>query len=113
MVVVVERNSPLPTAEARAELMEGRRLYADRLAAVAVVYEGNGFRAATVRSIATTLNALTKRLLPEEVFDRVDHAADWVCAQLRATENVNLASVEVQAAVNHARGLRRRQGTAA
>jgi hypothetical protein len=76
LFVVVEQQAKMPSAAARDELARIRRTSA--IALTALVHEGNGFSAALVRGITTSLNLLERAETQTHVFAKVASAARWV-----------------------------------
>jgi len=76
--VIIEAAAPLPSAEARESLAGTLRDFGGRMHASAVVMEGQGFRAAAVRSVVTGVVLVSRLPHPHRVF----HAAPEGCAWL-------------------------------
>ncbi len=76
LFVVVEPHAIAPSASAREELSRIRR--ASRIALTALVYEGDGFGAALVRGITTSLNVLERGKTHTHIFADVPSAARWI-----------------------------------
>ena len=77
-LTVIEQSAAPPSADIRkaiARLMDSK---ANRIRASALVFEGNGFRASTVRSVATGLSLLARRPYPHRTFATVKEAAMWL-----------------------------------
>jgi hypothetical protein len=66
-----------PTAAARDELAAWLRSVGDQLVISALVFEGSGFMAATVRSVVTGLTLLARQPFPHKVFGDIDAATLW------------------------------------
>jgi hypothetical protein len=76
LFVVVEPHSTTPSPAARGELSRIRR--ASAIAMTALVYEGDGFGAALVRGITTSLNLLERSSTHTHIFADVASAARWI-----------------------------------
>lgn len=77
ILTVVEKGATLPSSEARAELASSLKT-ARSMVCSALVFEGDGFRAAAVRAITTTIYQLAKPPFPLRVFATVEQAAHWM-----------------------------------
>ena len=71
MVTVLEPNAELPTPGARQELPKLFKDVASGMACSALVCEGEGFRAAAVRALTTTITMLAAQPYPHRVFPTV------------------------------------------
>jgi hypothetical protein len=76
LFVVVEPHATTPSPAAREELSRIRR--ASAIALTALVYEGDGFGAALVRGITTSLNLLERNKTHTHIFADVVSAARWI-----------------------------------
>lgn len=76
LLVVVEPHAKMPSSAVRDELARIRRTRT--IALTALVHEGNGFSAALVRGITTSLNLLEGVGTQTHVFANVASAARWV-----------------------------------
>lgn len=74
-VVVIEDGATTPGSEARAELQALAAELVPRFAAV--VYEGDGFRAAAVRAVITSILLFTRQALPVKIFSSTASATEW------------------------------------
>lgn len=77
-LVIVPVDSAMPDAETRQELS---LLIADlgpNAAALALVHEGTGFRAAALRAVLTSITFLAQKKVPEHVCSSVDEAVGWL-----------------------------------
>ncbi|MEW5855086.1 MAG: hypothetical protein AB2A00_40290 [Myxococcota bacterium] len=99
LMVVVGERMPIPTPEVREVLASPPPGYFERIAAVATVYEGSGFRAATVRSVSLAIRILSKVDHPSEVFSNISTASAWMCDQLRQGGHANLTTQQMTEAV--------------
>lgn len=77
-LTVVEANADLPDPSARDELAAMFRKLAESVACSALVFEGQGFKAAAVRGITTGVNLVARQPFPHKVFSNVDEAGGWL-----------------------------------
>lgn len=77
-LTVVEQGAAMPSSVVRDELAKVLRGVATSVACSALVFEGGGFLAATVRAITTTLNQVARQPYPHRVFATVDEATAWM-----------------------------------
>ncbi|MFO0611616.1 MAG: hypothetical protein U0414_03440 [Polyangiaceae bacterium] len=78
MLTVVESGADMPDAPVRNALAELFHRVAPSVIASALVFEGTGFKAATVRALTTTLNMVTRQPFPHKVFATVAEASAWL-----------------------------------
>lgn len=81
ILTVVEEGAPMPDAAARNELGRMLKSGAGRTKKSAVVYEGDGFRAAAVRSVVTGISVFSKPPFPHKIFARVADAAGFLASE--------------------------------
>jgi len=81
LLTVVEDGAPMPDADARNELGKLLQSGAGHTKKSAVVYEGEGFRAAAVRSVVTGILVFSKPPFPHKVFARVAEAAGFLASE--------------------------------
>ncbi len=77
-LTVVEAQAEMPEPAARDELADMFRRLGSSVICSALVFEGQGFRAAAVRGITTSVNLLARQPFPHKVFANVDEAASWM-----------------------------------
>lgn len=77
-LVVVEESAEAPSKDARHSLAELLHAHAEQIAGGAMVFEGSGFRAAMVRSVATSMALLARTQFSFKVFPSVSRAAAWL-----------------------------------
>jgi hypothetical protein len=80
-LTVVEANADLPEPAARDELASMFKKLAESVACSALVFEGQGFKAAAVRGVTTGINMLARQPFPHKVFANVDEAGGWLVKQ--------------------------------
>lgn len=78
LITVVQDNCPMPPADARTDLGRWLGEISDRVQASAVVYEGQGFRSASVRGVVTGLTMIARQAYPHKVFATVAEGAAWL-----------------------------------
>jgi hypothetical protein len=77
VLTIVAADAPLPSAEARSALVELFHDSAEAVVCSAVVFEGSGFRASAVRSVATGLALLARQPFPHRIFANTRTAFNW------------------------------------
>jgi hypothetical protein len=77
-IVVVERDAAMPSPAARAQLSALVADVAARTRGIALVQEGDGFRAATVRAVMTGLMLVARNAVPHKIFRTVDEGEAWL-----------------------------------
>ncbi len=77
MLTIVEERAPLPVVEVRDALAKFLASGAGRSKKSAVVHEGSGFRAASVRGVVTGLAMIARLPYPHKVFSTPTDAARW------------------------------------
>ncbi|MFT5354401.1 MAG: hypothetical protein ACI9KE_001606 [Polyangiales bacterium] len=78
MLIVVEESASVPTTAVRAEIAKLLKGAAGSLVCTALVFRGEGFRAAVVRAVTTTIYQLANQPFPLRTFNHVDKAALWM-----------------------------------
>ena len=101
MLTVVEAGADMPDAPVRDDLAALFRSLSKSVICSGLVFEGQGFKAATVRGITTGINLLARQPFPHKVFANVTETAGWMAAHakmkmtperiVRHTEEVRLA----------------------
>lgn len=94
LVQVVEASASLPDGAGRHEL--GVMLSASRncVKSSAVIYEGDGLKAAAVRCTVTTLTLVAKPPFPHKIFGDLQEAAIWHVLQLPPELKATVAASE-------------------
>lgn len=77
LLQVVEAGATAPDGEARRGISAMLKEHASVLRCSAVVYEGDGFRAATLRAVVTGISLLSKPSYPHVVFGSTITAINW------------------------------------
>jgi hypothetical protein len=83
LVTIIEAGAPVPSGASRAELAGLLRDANAYIQASAVVFEGDGFRAAAVRSVVTGLNLLARPKFEHKIFGDAGKAFAWLSTALR------------------------------
>ena len=78
LLTIVEPEAPMPGRDERDALAALLKSFGTQIKASALVFEGEGFRAAAVRSVVVGLNLLARQPYPHRVFDAVSQAASWL-----------------------------------
>lgn len=99
LLTIVEQTAPLPPTEVREALAIFLRRGGGYTRMSAVVQEGNGFRAAAVRSVVTGLAMLVRLPYPHEIFANLEQASKW----LATTKHKDVDADYTALAVTHAR----------
>jgi hypothetical protein len=105
LLTVVEENCPLPPVEARVELAACLRRASAVVARSAVVFEGEGFRASSVRAVVAGISLFSRPEYPHRVFASVSSAARFLASGL------GVASPGAHHLIGMVNGARRAQGT--
>ncbi|MGH7437938.1 MAG: hypothetical protein ACRENE_19840 [Polyangiaceae bacterium] len=108
LLTVVEEQAPMPDSEARAGLGRLLKNGAGRTRRSAVVYEGAGFRAATVRSVVTGITALSKPPFPHKIFATVEQAAGFLVEGELTTTRSQITTVVTDVRDRHRAALKLR-----
>jgi hypothetical protein len=82
-LIVVEQTASLPDREPRAELARMASDQAGRMVGAALVHEGEGFRAAAVRSAMVGMMLLARNAFPHEVVADFVQACAWLAKERR------------------------------
>lgn len=77
-LTITDQDAPIPEGAIRAELATTLRTYADRTRCAAIVCEGTGFRAASVRSVMTAVSLFSRPAFPHKLFGTVVQAAEFL-----------------------------------
>lgn len=105
-VQLVMHNAGMPTAGARAALVEAASRWAGRTAAVAVVIEQAGFFGSAMRSAVTGIQMLAKAEFPIKVFGTTRNAAEWLAPLHAEKTGTLLDPTRFDAALQKARTIR-------
>ena len=101
LITVVEASAPLPNADARTALSNILRFCADDVLCSGVAMEGDGFRAAAVRGVATGLSLVARQPFPHQVFASVGQAAAWVTRHVnKQSPSKPMAASDIERAVD-------------
>ena len=78
LLTIVEARAPLPTAQVRQGLADFLGQQGAHIKRSAVVFEGEGFRAAAVRGVVTGLTMLARPPYPHKIFGKLSDASVWL-----------------------------------
>jgi hypothetical protein len=106
LLTIVEQGAPMPEASARNEIGKLLRSGAGRTKKSAVVYEGDGFRAAAVRSVVTGLAVFSKPPYPHKIFGKVSEAAGFLADPSKGVTGNQLATIVSEVRARHLEGLK-------
>ncbi len=84
LIQVVEGGATAPDADARRAISTMLRLYSDSIRCSAVVFESDGFRAATLRAVVTGIALLSRPPYPHVVFASTIAAINWTARHFAA-----------------------------
>jgi hypothetical protein len=99
LLTVVEENAPLPALEARVELVTFLKASNGLVERHGLVFEGEGFRAASIRAVVAGVSLFSRPEYPYRVFGSVGAAARF----LASGRNGSLAPHRVMRMVGEAR----------
>lgn len=77
LLQVIEEGATAPDADARRALSAMLRQHGGAIRCSAIVYEGDGFRAATLRAVVTGIALLSRPAYPHVVFASTIAAINW------------------------------------
>ncbi len=109
MLTVVEADADMPDSTIRDELAKLFKALAKSVICSGLVFEGQGFKAATVRGITTGINLVARQPFPHKVFGNVPEAASWMAthAGMKTTGDIIAKQTEeVRLALDRACGVR-------
>lgn len=86
----------LPPGEARDAIGSLMQRFDKRLAAAALVYEAQGFKATVVRSVATGLAMASRITHPMRVFAELPAACSWVAERVMPSSEARLFDIVSQ-----------------
>jgi len=104
LLTIVDMTAPLPALEVRIEIAGALHRLNGKLARSAVVFEGEGFRAASVRAVVAGVSLFARASYPHRIFSRVGAAGRFLAGGADGVP----APHELIRAVNQARA---RQGS--
>jgi len=88
----VEPACPMPDAAARELMARDMKRHETFTRDMALVYEGDGFRAAALRSVVAGLQLLSRQVVPLKTVATVEQAAAWLAGR-RRVERVAAADI--------------------
>jgi len=97
---VVEADAELPPADVRARLSEALRHFGE-LGGIAstLTFEGRGFRASAVRSVAAGLAVVARQPFPHRVFATISEAAGWLASAMAAEQPTTITAQNIVTAI--------------
>lgn len=78
LLTVIEKHAPVPSLDARMELIAFLKACNGQVARHALVFEGDGFREATVRAVVSALLMFSRPTYPYRVFASIGAAARFL-----------------------------------
>jgi hypothetical protein len=78
LLTIVDVEAPLPALEVRTEIAGALHRLNGKLARSAVVFEGEGFRAASVRAVVAGVSLFARAAYPHRIFSRVGAAGRFL-----------------------------------
>lgn len=78
LLQIAEPSALVPTTEAREAIMAVLKLHTSSLLASAVVFEGDGFRAAAARAVVSGIALMARLDFPHQIFASVPSALEWI-----------------------------------
>lgn len=103
LMAVIEPKAKLPGGEERAAVAELLRDASRWIQVSTLAFEGNGFIAATIRSIVTGITLLAQQPFPHRVFENVEEASRFIEREQRVTNDSPFTARRVQAIVSELR----------
>ena len=100
---IVAHGAPLPTPEARAGFVRLMEQYEAQLACVAVVLEGSGFWAATLRSVITGMRMVSPRTFPMRFHESIEEVPIWLPQEHLKLTGVRLEPARLSGVLQSAR----------
>lgn len=97
---IIEAGAAMPSSDARDGLSEVLREFGDKGGvASALTFEGIGFRASAVRSIATGVALVARQRFPHRIFGSIAEAADWLVSTMSASRPTTVEPADIVAAI--------------
>ena len=78
LLTIVEENAPLPALEVRMELVSFLKAANGLVERHAIVFEGEGFRAASIRAVVAGISLFSRPEFPSRIFGSVGAAARFL-----------------------------------
>lgn len=103
LITIIEEDASLPSNAARQALAQYLSKQAGRLAASAVIFEGNGFRSAMVRGAVTGITILARQPYPHRIFSSVEEGVSWLISEGRAAAGWDYAREQLVLAIRRFR----------
>ena len=80
LLLIVQKGTKLSPAPARSTAVAMVREQGERIAAIAVVIEGDGIRPVSLRAMFTSLGLILRPGFPWQMFATVDTATEWLAS---------------------------------
>jgi hypothetical protein len=96
VLTIIAADAPLPSTEARSALVNLFRGSAEMVVCSAVVFEGSGFRASAVRSVATGLALLARQPFPHRIFSNTRGAFEWTDSEMERDTGISLGVAQLE-----------------
>lgn len=77
LLTIIQSNARMPSTGTREPIARWLREVSEKVLISAVVFEGDGFVAASVRSVVVGLTMLARQAYPHRVFPSVKEASEW------------------------------------
>jgi hypothetical protein len=103
LLMIIGAGSPAPVGEVRDAAMKMFADFEPKLKALGAWVEGEGFIAATKRSVLTLLFSRMLRKKPVKTFAKIAQAADWMEKQGKLTQFECPTSEELELAIEESR----------
>ena len=87
---LIRNCAPLPTAEARTGFVEMMNAHRDALRNVAIMIEGSGFRASTMRSAITAMRFVSPRSFELRIHRDASEVLQWLPAAHTSSTGIDL-----------------------
>jgi len=101
LFIVTDVTAPLPPAVVRKTAAS--ILATGPIAYFCVTFEGNGFRAAAVRGVVTSIAMLASMAFPHRAFSKINEAGAWVSEQTRHDGAMRIHPIGLAAVLDNLR----------
>jgi hypothetical protein len=93
-VVLEPEIKPMLPSEVRSQLAEILASFEQHIGGVAVTYEGTGFKATGIRSIATAIQLASRTSIPHKTFSALAEAIGWLTGAMPSGTVPNASELE-------------------
>lgn len=111
VVIIVEPSARLPSKLLRNQIAQMMSRSRRKIRVTALVYEGSGFGAASIRAVVTGLNIVSRHPFPYRVFSSVSSALAWSPMKNSTSESASAATDAIKL-VQRFRSMRRKLSVA-